>query len=115
PVDDVALGGDDAAEVGEFAAGLQQRGDEVFLFRGQELFLDLLELFAELVGDGLVEVDDGVEDVVGDAVGRPGEAAGGLAAAVHDGVDSAQLGAAEGDDEIAAEEEIEFGGGELLG
>ena len=117
PVDDVALGPDDRAEFGEIAADVEEFVDEFFLggLAGEDVLLEFLEFGAEFLDDGGVVVDEEIEEGVGDAVGPAGADGGALELAVDEGRDGAERGGVEGDEVVAAEEEIELGGVELVG
>ena len=114
-VKDVALGAHNLTEGVQFAAGFDEAGGEIDASGGEHEFLDLLHLAPELVDHGLVEVDEVVEEEVGEAVGAFGDGAGGAGAVVNEIGDKLELTAVEGDEEVLAEEEVEFGGGELVG
>jgi hypothetical protein len=114
-VDDVALGADDLAEVGELGTDGEEIGGEVLGVLLEDAGLDALDLGADAVEDRGVAFDELVDDVVGEAVCTAGDDTGALGAAVGEPLDGAQGLAVEGDEVLLAEEQIELGGGEVFG
>ena len=117
PLDHIALGPHDRAQVGEVAAHVQHLVHQRLVHRllGEHVLLQVLELRAQLLDHRGVIVDQQVDERVGDPVGAAGAHADALPDAFHQRRHRAQRGGVERHEEVLAEEQIELGGVEFLG